>query len=215
MAKVYSVTVRYMRRIQAREYEPAEAEVTVQAELVGGDTPEQAISETFALASQGVHIALGLPPDVELAPRTGATTAAVSPRRRKNAPATSSSATVQQSDTADIPSTTSAPAAAAQPAQPAAQTAQPAAKVEANVIDPTAGAAQPSQPAAQTTALPGDFDLAKYVGELVRSGKLNSNTVKGLYPEYGVQRIADLKPEQKAPFKAKVDALVQSSVIDL
>jgi hypothetical protein len=56
--EVYEVSARFMRRIQAKEYEPAEAEVSLKAQLAEGEDSKAAINTLMAQAKEGVKAVL-------------------------------------------------------------------------------------------------------------------------------------------------------------
>lgn len=55
MPQVYDVSVRYSRKVQAREYEPIEAEVILKAQLAEGEDYEAAASKLMVDARNVVH----------------------------------------------------------------------------------------------------------------------------------------------------------------
>jgi hypothetical protein len=63
---VYELSVRKLQRVQVKEYEPAEAEVTIKAQLEPGEDYHAAMSKLVDDASIGVREALGLSPSGKL-----------------------------------------------------------------------------------------------------------------------------------------------------
>ena len=57
--EVYEISARFMRRIQAKEYEPAEAEVTLKANLADGED-YMAAATTLMTAAKSTVIESGL-----------------------------------------------------------------------------------------------------------------------------------------------------------
>lgn len=59
---VYEISVRKLQRVQVKEYEPAEAEITIKAQLEPGDDYHVVMSKLIDDASIGVREGLGLSP---------------------------------------------------------------------------------------------------------------------------------------------------------
>jgi hypothetical protein len=215
--QIYDVTVRFARTIQVREYEPASAEVIVKAQLAEGEQASEAVTESFRLISEQVHLALGLEANTKL------------PTRRKSGGET----VVQQPQTTGKPAGKKAeekpapqtPAAQTQPAKPAvsdipddgAPATKPAVVAANNDIpgdDIPATVQQPQQQAQAQSGAVGEpinaAELSKWIGEQVRLGKVTSQAVMGLYPKFGVSRFADLKPEKCAEAKAEIEKLISA-----
>ncbi len=229
MPQITEIGVRYMRRIQVRDYEPAESEVSLKAILLDGEDPKSIAVEVMAFASGEVHDSLGLPRSAKMPVRQ--TTAAgqskttdqfggvkdqktVSTPVGKPAPAAS-----------DIPGETAPPAQQAKPAAatsdiPDGAAAPQQAKPAASTSDIPDGAAPkttqaPAQQQQQQQAAPaGDAamtaaDLSKWIGDQVRAAKITSAAVKAVYPKFGVTRIVDLKADQVAACKAALDQAIK------
>lgn len=202
--QVYDVSIRFMRRIQIREYEPAEAEVIVKAQLADGESPESAISEAFKLASGEVHVSLGLAKDTKLPTRAKGKETATATATPAPTPAPKA-----ETKTSDKPRQAKAPAATddipddtktATTAKPTASTSD----IPDDSAPATATAA--TETASDTTMTPAE--LSKWIGEQVRTGKLTSVAVAGLYPKFGISRFADLKPEKTGEAKAAIEELI-------
>jgi len=58
MAKIYDIKVRFMRRVQVREYEPAEAEVTLSAQVADDEDYQNAANELMTEARIAVKAGL-------------------------------------------------------------------------------------------------------------------------------------------------------------
>jgi len=58
MAKIYDIKVRYMRRVQMREYEPTEAEVTLSAQVADDEDYQNATNELMTEARTAVKAGL-------------------------------------------------------------------------------------------------------------------------------------------------------------
>lgn len=201
--QVYDISIRFMRRIQVREYEPVEGEVTVKAQIADGEKIEGAIKDAFALASEGVHTALGLEPNTKLATRqrgghkeAGATTAAApASKPAAQTPAKPAPQSDIPDDGAPVP-------------QQQTQAPKPAAS-NSDIPDGPAPGQQTELPAQATSGEQlSAAELSKWIGDMVRLGKVTSQAVMALYPKFGVSRFADLKPDQTASAKVEIEKLI-------
>lgn len=213
---VYDIKVSFMRRIQVREYEPVEVTVGAAAQLAEGENVETSIKALLTTASEQTHMALGLAPSAKIVPKGHVEVAATVARSMPNggtetktvqvpvkqpAPAAPAKTTPVASAKDDIPGEDPAPKAAA-----AAETPAKTAPVVTAKADDIPG----EDPAPASTA-DTHKTLSDWVGDLVRNGKLLGATVKSVYPEFQVQRILDLKPEQFPKFRAKIEGLLAAA----
>lgn len=206
MPSISEVGVRFMRRIQVRDYEPAESEVTLKAVLLDGENAREAVHFLQDFASEEVHQALGLPTSTKLpvnASRGVGQQIIKGPFGAEphsmgvDIPAIATEKPVQAAPAGGLEIPTSTPAAA--PASP-----QPASAGISDIPESKPATTPTAAPATNMTAA----DVSKWIGEQVRSQKVSSEAVKGLYPKYKVTRFADLKPEQIALVKADVEEMI-------
>lgn len=200
--QVYDISVRFMRRIQLREYEPVEAEVSAKAQLSDSDDLKQSIAEAFQIASAGVHLALGLPENTTLKPKAGAKGKA-SQGEVNAAPATAAQTAAPAKPADDIPDAT--PAKTTAPAKPAAASSDipDAGPAPTQAQQTAAPASQASSGAAITPQ-----ELSKWIGEQVRLGRVTPQDIMNLYPRFGVARFADIKPDRCAEAKQAIEELI-------
>lgn len=192
--QVYEISVRFMRRIQVREYEPAEAEVTVKAQLADGEKAESVISDAFKIASGEVHVSLGLAKDTKLPARAkGRTEAEITAAATTKGPDPKPAATTAS----DIPGE----------GAPAAKTTAAAASAVSDI--PGDDPAPPATATGGESLTPADF--SKWIGDQVRNGKVTSQAITGLYPKFGISRFADLKPEKIPEAKAEIEKLIATT----
>ncbi len=200
--QVYDITARFSRTIQVREYEPASAELTVKAQLADGESPEKVSAEVFKLIGEQVHLALGLSPNTKLPARArAAKSEETPPATSAKAPAKTTAATPPATAASDIPGE-GAPAKAT-----TAATASDIPGDEDTTL--TASPQQQAQAASDVGMTPAE--LSKWIGEQVRTGKVTSQAITGLYPQFGISRFADLKPEKCADAKAAVEKLISGT----
>lgn len=210
--QVYDITARFSRTIQVREYEPASSELTIKAQLADGEKAEDAIKELFALASGEVHISLGLAKDTKLPPRgKAAATASTTVKPTPAADPSKTTAKPTEAEKAQLPKTERAvtsdiPGEGA----PAAKTTA-AAAASSDIPGETAPAATTAAAATVETGETTPAELSKWIGEQVRTGKVTSVAITGLYPQFGIARFADLKPEKCGEAKAAVQALIDKN----
>jgi hypothetical protein len=62
------VTARYSRKVQVAQYEPAEAEVTIRAQIIEGEDGDKVIGTAMGKAKLAVNVALGLVKPAEKPP---------------------------------------------------------------------------------------------------------------------------------------------------
>lgn len=229
MPQITEVSVRFMRRIQVRDYEPAEAEVGLKAILLEGEDAAKIAPALVAFVSGEVHDGLGLARSNVLPTRAagtsvvkdqfgnaagtgktavGATVATAAAAKPAKA-ATAKTPAPPANDPTAIPDGAAPAAASAPAATPAADpTAIPdaaaAPAAPAKPATPPATVAATPAPAASGAAM-APAELSKWVGQQVREGKITVAAVSSLYPEFNVSRLVDLKPEQVASAKAKLD----------
>jgi len=212
--QVYDIKVRFMRKIQVRDYEPTESELTISAQLEDGEDPKTAIKAAFKILSEEVHTSLGLAPNTKLPTRgkgkiegEATTTPAPTP-----APASDKKA-------ADKPQQAKAPAATDDIPGETTQAKPTAAQAQAASSADIPGETAPSTQTTATATAEDDLfagcedkekpaRLSKWIGEQVKSGKIASTEVAALYPKFGISRFADLKPEKCSDAKAAVEELI-------
>ena len=213
--QVYDIKVRFMRKIQVRDYEPTESELTISAQLDDGEDPKTAIKAAFKILSEEVHTSLGLAPNTKLPARgraagdTVQAEASVAPQAEK----TTAKATTKAADKPKPAPVSDIPDETPTQAKPTAAQAQAA---SSDIPDETA-------PTTQTATAPADEDdlfagcedkekparLSKWIGEQVKTSKIASTEITKLYPKFGISRFADLKPEKCAEAKAAVEELIK------
>lgn len=205
----YDITVRFMRTIQVREYEPACAEVTIKAQLADGEDASKAIADAFKDVSAQVHTSLGLAADTKLPQRRKSAGGAVTTETMTAKPAeTPKPAETAQAQTGGKPAPVQTKASVNDdiPGEAApAKTTAPAA-AQSDIPDSPAPAAAQTAPAAD--AIP-PAELSKWIGEQVKSGNVTSAEIMALYPRFKVSRFADLKPDQTAEAKAAIEEIIK------
>lgn len=206
MAQVQTLELRFMRRIQVREYEPTEAECKLTAQLADGDQPGEIAATMFALASDQVHIALGLPANTKLATRA-AGHATHKTQAQNGGTATKEHKVSAPVGAGDIPEEIPGEAAPQTGKQTAAPQKAPAGDIPEEIPGETA---QPQTHAADKDGVTDAPSLSKWIGEQVRLGKVSSDAVKATYPKYKIARFADLKPDQVPTMKAELDGLIKA-----
>lgn len=182
MPVVSEATVRFLRKIQVRDYEPAECEVTLKAALLEGEQAGSVVNDLLKTASGEVHEALGLRRDTQV-PLTATravgekvvrdqfgavqskeqvsapVTAAADPKAAAKAAKKAAAAATPPSTAAaaEIPDSAAVPATAAATAAPAAQTApanDPTAIPDASAVPAAAPAAATPATVAAVPATP-------------------------------------------------------------
>lgn len=215
--QVQSFEVRFMRRIQVREYEPAEAETKLSVALADGDDPVECVRTCSEMAALFTHEALGLAPNTKVKPAARGTVAKTAQQGGKatqhvEQPVQEPTTAAPKASTSDIPDAEPAKTAAPQPTAPTAPKAS-----TSDIPDAEPAKAAASQPTAQVpTTAPAPSNIGKWLADQARSGKLTNEEIKSLYPKYNIKRIMELKPEQEAAFRADVEAIIaRNSASDL
>jgi len=231
--QIYDVSVRFSRKIQVVNFEPAEAEVSLKAQLTEGEDYKAAITGLMADARAGVTA--GLKSKAAGVTAENVTTIA-GPVPAAEAPAQKTTTPVKPTQTATEP----APAAEApkrQRGRPAGSTAK-----KTDAAAPAAGAdfdpdATPVAPAKTTApaatdddfgdeALPAEAEpaddefaenevkpmstkeLQEQLSAFVNGKQIDGPSVKAVLKKYGADRSADTKEGDRAKILAEVTALV-------
>lgn len=225
--QVSDITVEFMRRVQLREYEPAEARVTLKASLVDGEDHNDALMSLMADAKSAAI--------ATLKGKAGETTQTV------KAPV--AAAPVQKTTTpvkpAEAKTAAAAPAAEApknKGGRPRKDAVKPAeAKVEkdefgdpivpakaAAVAAPADGVDEFGDPVSAAAATPDDdefaenevkpmspIELQQIFSGLVMEKKVAGSDIKAIMLKYGAARTADTQEKDRAAILAEVKALIK------
>lgn len=183
--EVYELTARFMRRIQAKEYEPAEAEVTLKANLGDGEDYMTAAT-TLMTAAKTTVIEAGL--------KSGKTTAE----------ATATSAAPANKGGRPPKQTLTPPAETAKPAEtkpaPAPEPA-PAPAAEPDEFGEFETAAEPEKPMTGK-------ELQEWITAHLQAKRIETSVVKGIVGKYAA-RTLDTKEEDRPKIKAEIEALLK------
>ena len=203
--QVTNITVRFLKRYQPVQFEPAEAEVSASVAFSEVETDVEAnvaaASDLFRSVRREVYTALNrTPPDEPNPPPSAKKTTSGT----QTSDVTVAGAKGGRKTTKTPPTGTEAAdfdnIGEAAPATPAAQAvAQPQ---QAAAAKPAPQQQAPSVNISLT--LP---ELQKHLSGLVNSGKVTPERVKGLYPGFKINRVAELKDDQIAAFKVALDNL--------
>jgi hypothetical protein len=182
--EVYEISARFMRRIQAKEYEPAEAEVSLKATVTEGEDYAAAASSLMSTAKATV-IESGLKSGKATAETTAP--AATEPANKGGRP---------KKQELTPPAPKEEPKAAAPAPTPA-----PAPDTEPDEFGDFEEQA-PAAPAKPMTAK----ELQEWITAHLNAKAIDIPTVKAILAEFGVTRTMDTKEEDRAAIKAKVEA---------
>lgn len=224
MVTITDVSVRYMRRVQMKEYEPAEAEVGFKAQLEDGENhilvannlmqdAKIAVIETALKGNKGGTTrteSAATATTADEAPKAVEKDATVSRGRgrpRKNptptddfdtspAPVTAPAAATDDFDT---PATKPDPVEAIP--EPKPTTPPPQVDVD-EFGDPVVKEA-PAEAALSVK------DLQDWVAAQIQAGKTNAETVKGVYAKFGFARSTDTTEADRPKIKAAIAALLK------
>ena len=179
--EVYEISARFMRRIQAKEYEPAEAEVQFKANLAEGEDYTALAAELMANAKATV---------IESGLKTGKATAeAAAPAA---APANKGGRPPKQ--TLTPPAEAAKPAAVEPKPEPTpAPVAAPAAEPDefGEFESAPAAAAEPAKPMSGK-------ELQEWITAHLQAKRIDTTSVKAILAKYGAARTMDTKEEDRA-----------------
>lgn len=202
---VHSLSVRYMRRAQIKDYEPVEAEVTLSATLAEGEEHKAAVHNLMVDAKQGV-IESGLKSGKATAEAKTETAAApaAAPAAAEKKPAAKPKADKPKEE----PKPASAPAA--DPADPAGAPSEEPAAAEApadEFAEFDAGpAAEPEVKAISVKELT-DWVTASLKD---KANGITPDDVKAIYSKFGAARTSDLKDDDRPKAKVQIEELIKS-----
>jgi len=187
--EVYEISARFMRRIQAKEYEPAEAEVTLKANLADGED-YMAAATTLMTSAKTTVIESGL--------KSGKTTAE----------ATVVSEAAKNVGGRPKKETLTPPAAKTEAAKPADPKPEPTpAPVAAPAAEPDEfgefeTAAEPEKPMTGK-------ELQEWITAHLQAKKIDTASVKAILAKYGAARTMDTKDEDRPKIKADIEAALK------
>lgn len=186
MSKVYEVNVRFMRRAQMKEYEPAEAEVTLKATVDDGED-YKAVASDLMTTAKTTAIESGL--------KSGKTAESATAAPAAEAPKNVGGRPKKQELTP--PAETKPAAAAAPKEEPKAAAPAPAAEPdEFGEFDTPA--AEPEKPMTGK-------ELQEWITSKLAAKVIDTSTVKAIVGKYA-PRTLDTKEEDRPKIKAEIEA---------
>jgi len=210
MVNVYDVKVRFMRRMQVREYEPAESEITFSAQLAEDDD-YKVVSEKLILdARELVKSALTGKPVGKTETKTTKTAAAKKANSVTEIPEDDNSVS-------EIPGEDET--AATSPAEIkkalAAEKRKVAAEKRKVVAANKKAAAEEAKKKIAAEEIPDDDDdtelsanaLHEFINSMVTSRKVKPKQIKAIIAEYGAARISDIPEENRIDVKEAIELL--------
>jgi hypothetical protein len=213
---VYEVAVRFMRRVQMKEYEPAEAEVTFKAQLDEGENHILAANNLMqdakvAVIETGFKSTKGkteTAKTVEAPAKTEETVAApVADTGEKKPRGRPPKAKPVVSDDFDAGETKAAPAATDEfDSAPATKSDEPAPQVDVDEFgEPVT---KPEAPAAKVEEPISVKELQAWVAAHIQAKRIDADTVKATYAKFGYGRSADTTDEDRPKIKAAIEKLL-------
>lgn len=214
MVNVYDVKVRFMRRMQVREYEPAESEITLSAQLSENDDYKSVTQKLILDARDLVKSGL-------MGKAAGKTETEVT---KTKTPAVDNSASEIPGDEIpddEIPSDDGPTpaelkkAAAAEKRKIAAEKRKVVAAAKKAKKEAEKQAANNDIPSDDNDDIPsGDSDetisegdLLEYINSMVTSRKVKPKQIKAIISEYGAARISEIPKENRNDVKDAIDLL--------
>lgn len=183
--EVYEISARFMRRIQAKEYEPAEAEVTLKANMADGED-YMAAATTLMTAAKSTVIESGLKSGKTTAEATVVSEAAKNvggrPKKQELTP----------------PAPKDEPKAAAPKEEPKAAPA-----AEPDEFGEFETAAEPEKPMTGK-------ELQEWITAHLQAKKIDTASVKAILAKYGAARTMDTKDEDRPKIKAEIEKALKA-----
>ena len=208
MPNVYDVSVRVMRRVQMKEYEPMEAEVSLKAQLAEGEDYIEAVNKLLIDAKTAVI-------ETAIKGSAGKVTKSVEPAA---APATAAAAPAEAAPRKGRPTKAEQEAkAAAEAAKAAAAGTTDDFSTEPTPAPAPAPAAEPDEfsefetaEAAPAAAPMTVKELQDWITANIQAKKIDVAKVKETYGKFGVTRSADTKDEDRPKIKAAIEAIIKA-----
>ena len=213
MVNVYDVKVRFMRRMQVREYEPAESEITFSAQLAEDDD-YKVVSEKLILdARELVKSALTGKPVGKTETKTTKTAAAKKSNSVTEIPEDDNSVSEipGEDETVAISPAEVKKALAAEKRKVAAEKRKVAAAKKK-------AAAEEAKKKIAAEEIPDDDNddddkelsanaLHEFINSMVTSRKVKPKQIKAIIAEYGAARISDIPEENRIDVKEAIELL--------
>lgn len=185
MANVFEIQARFMRRVQVKEYEPMEAEISIKVQLEGGEDEQAAIEDAAFRARETVIQVL------------------------KGERGAVSEPAVQKAPAAEP---VEEPAASEEKPAPKKR-GRPKKKVEPAPVEETPVEEAPAEEAktAEDLPVPSPQEIQTELTKLIAGGQIKSADVKKiLTKEFGGERIPKLSEEQRGRFWDMVEEMVDN-----
>jgi hypothetical protein len=209
MAQVYDISVRFMRRVQIREYEPSEVEVILKAQLSEDDDSATVGGELMAEAKETVRLGLTA--------KGGKTEAKVEVEKK----AEPKKETAAEKKLAKKAATKKA-ADEKKAAKGRAISDDPENRVsDEDAVpddDEIPGDEPPAKKAKESNDVPDDDDdealkpkdLQEYIQAKIQKRVITIEAVKEIIRDAGVNKVKDMTPAQCAETKKKIDDLIEA-----
>jgi hypothetical protein len=213
--QVYEIEVTFMRKRQPKEYENAQAQVTLKASLEDGESCDAAIGELMASASNHVYSQLGLNVAQGTQSATTKTTDGQSSSKGKSSSASkgkSSSKKTEPAPSDDLPDDGGETAPAASTSanddvpgdEPPAEAPKEQPKQEKPADDVPAEAPKKQ---AESSSGPTHGEVQSLISKMVKDKVCSVQDCKGILKEYGVDRTQDLPADKLSEVKDRIEAL--------
>lgn len=220
--QVYDISVRFMRRVQVKEYEPREVEIGIKALIAEGEDHNVSLAKLINEAKSHVALAHGAAAPAAISSDTVVSTVAELPKVTETAsakPVDKKAAAAAAKAAKAVAKSTAAPATT--PAKPVvsdddfapskttseddfggtpATKAAPVAAVAEPVVEDWEKAADVITPQA----------LGTFLSAKISDRTLAVDDVKKILAKYSVALSSQLSESDRAKFKAEIDALIAS-----
>lgn len=195
MVEVYDIKVRYMRRIQVREYEPAEAEVTISAQIGEDEDHNDVTTKLMGDAREAVKSGLtGKAPDTN---KSKSIQSQVKETKKKNKDTPKK---VKTEIPDDIIPDGIEPDKGSKPEKPVKKVSTKKKSPPKQVVRDTESEDIPDEPSIMSIK-----DLQEFVGTAVTSRKIKPAQIKEIISVYNAVRLSDVPEANRSGVKVAIE----------
>lgn len=219
MVNVYDVKVRFMRRMQVREYEPVESEITISAQLTESDDYKDISQDLLLNAKELVNSTLTGKPVGKTETKTTKTKVSAAKKSSSTTEIPEDNISASEIPGDDEPAVLSS---AEEKKVLAAEKRKVAAEKRKVIAAKKKAAADEIKKKAAADEIPGDEEtpsdddggeelsankLHEYINSMVTSRKVKPKQIKAIIAEYGAVRISDIPEENRIDVKEAIELL--------
>lgn len=209
--QVYEIEVTFMRKRQPKEYENAQAQVTLKASLEDGEDHGAAIESLMSSAASHVYSQLGL--NVAQGTQSATTKSNEGQTASKGKSAAKGKSTAKKAEPApadDLPGDdgpSEAPASSGGSDEVPDETPAEEPKKQEKAADDVPAEAPKKAEAKSDGDAPTHGEVQSLISKMVKEKVCSVQDCKGILKEYGVDRTQDLPADKLSEVKDRIEAL--------